>query len=119
MVRSASVSLSATGPAPRSNMQGMWLRSLALSVCLGQLVLPVHHAHALQTAGSGRRMRLGHLHQRARRQYSQSPAIRMLVRCLKEMSMRERAQFLGFVTSQPRVPLSGLPLSGLNTSRLT
>lgn len=38
-----------------------------------------------------------------------SPAIKMLVRCLKEMSMNERAQFLSFVTAQPRVPLSGLP----------
>jgi len=38
-----------------------------------------------------------------------SPAIQMLVRCLKEMNMKERSQFLSFVTSQPRVPLSGLP----------
>ncbi|GBG23942.1 E3 ubiquitin-protein ligase TRIP12 [Hondaea fermentalgiana] len=39
----------------------------------------------------------------------QSPPIQMLVRCLKEMNMSERAQFLSFVTAQPRVPLSGLP----------
>mmetsp|Transcript_2079 Transcript_2079/g.3772 ORF Transcript_2079/g.3772 Transcript_2079/m.3772 type:complete len:3081 (+) Transcript_2079:509-9751(+) len=39
----------------------------------------------------------------------QSLPIQMLVEALKEMNMRERAQFLNFVTSQPRVPLSGLP----------
>jgi len=38
-----------------------------------------------------------------------SPPIKMLVQVLKEMNMKERSQFLSFVTSQPRVPLSGLP----------
>jgi len=38
-----------------------------------------------------------------------SRPITMLVQALKEMNMKERAQFLSFVTSQPRVPLSGLP----------
>jgi len=38
-----------------------------------------------------------------------SKPIQMLVEALKAMSMRERAQFLNFVTAQPRVPLSGLP----------
>ena len=38
-----------------------------------------------------------------------SPPIRMLVKCLKKMNMKERSEFLSFVTSQPRVPLSGLP----------
>lgn len=39
----------------------------------------------------------------------ESPPIKMLVKCLKKMNMKERSEFLSFVTSQPRVPLSGLP----------
>jgi len=38
-----------------------------------------------------------------------SPPVVMLVEALKEMTMRERSQFLSFSTSLPRVPLSGLP----------